>query len=543
MSSVGVDSYTLRMIDQITAPLRKIEAQMEKVTGLMDRMSELASKTFAAGGVVLGIGIAAKALSGIIDLLNTGVTLVGRFAMGFGQMVIKAAQFRQSSVPALDVLLGKGRGEGVFQSALRVGGMTAASEIDVVNQVKGLATAGYSGGSLNRANAALLDVQALGQGGETQLAYYLQKFKGGLSFERDDVRMAASASGIKERDLLTRAMGIAGATPTGNDAQLAKQLEGLKKAGKITGETLVEALLQEIRAKLSEGGKLGDFAKKMGSGTLSGLMSNLEDAPTRFLAQIKLEKLPGMVAFMDFLKRLLEFFNTGTEEGKQLQQVVTDLVNTLFGGFSKITSADLGRFFRAGLVVAKQLQETIGAAWVAVEKMMGGSWQEALGAGARFYLVEVGTLLGQGILQGFKAALTGDPVRDATGGIGRDEIAYQAQLRGVSMEDTQAVAKEALADFNESGGVAKVAKGGDADRATYEAAMERAKTKYVQETAAKIFGAGARAVQSFKVDNININGPMSPEQARETANSMVEELRRGAARVGAVVGLGGGADG
>ena len=38
MANVGIDSYTLKMVEQVTAPLRRIEEQMQRNANVMERL-------------------------------------------------------------------------------------------------------------------------------------------------------------------------------------------------------------------------------------------------------------------------------------------------------------------------------------------------------------------------------------------------------------------------------------------------------------------------------------------------------------------------
>lgn len=404
MASVGVDSYTLKMIEQVTGPLRAVERQVERAAGSLGKLQKIAMVALAGGAMIGGIKLMSSAIGGMVSILERGVGA----ARGFGSAIVSATMFRQRNLTAMNVLLGQGTGTQAYNSALRIGGMTAASESDVVENVRKLAAAGYSGGGLNRALAGMLDVQALG-GNEAMdnVGYYLGKFKGGLSFERDDLRSAAASAGIKERDLLTSALGTAGVNTAGmNDAQLGKAVEQAKRAGKLTGETIADALLNAIKTKLDGGGPLGSFAKKMGQGTLAGLMSNLEEAPQTFLRKLKLEDFSGVKSLMEFIKRILVFFDLGTEQGKQLAGVVEQITNSLFGGLDKVDGKTLLKFFDSGVVVAKQLVMLIDEVWSRIGKILNSPdpWR-AIVTTMQGALEDVGAMIATGMIIGLRKAL------------------------------------------------------------------------------------------------------------------------------------------
>ena len=406
MSNVGVDSYTLKMIEQVTGPLRKIEEQMERTSAGMEKLGKLATNIFAGGVIVAGIGLMGKAIGALIGVMQTGIGVASRF----GSAVLQATTFRTQNITALETFLGGGRGGRVFDRALSVGGITPANEMEVVKQVKSLAAAGFKGIGLSQANAALLDVQAmLGDENSGNLSYYFQKFIGGRKVEADDLRMASFSAGLQEKDVMTRVLQNMGVVPSGDSAAMGKQFDELKKAGKVQGRDVIQALMQGINERLSEGKGLGTAARKMGEGTLSGLMSNLEAAPQRFLAQMKLENLPGIKSVMAFLQKLLVFFDHGTEQGKKLTKIVESMINTLFGGLDKITEKDLARFFESALKVAEQVRDALASAWDVVDKMMHGN-TGAFAVAFGKSLVDVGMSIGKGMWEGLWAAMGDDGI-------------------------------------------------------------------------------------------------------------------------------------
>lgn len=413
-----VDQYALKMQDMISAPLRRIEAQMDRVAGLMERMqggSGAGGLTSRFGQLSTGVrllggaaGVAAAGLYGLYRVMEFGVTTAVRFGVAIGRAVLQAAQFRQQNIGAMDILLGKGMGEKTFSKALDIGGITPSDELHVVEQVRELAAAGFKGGGLSRANAALLDVEALmGRQNSDLLREYMGKFLGSSKVEADDLRRSAILSGFEGGEAGLKARLVKNATGKSLTGKaLDDRFDRLKKSSKISGHQVIEALFQGINERLSEGKGLGSAARKMGEGTLSGLISNLEAAPQRFLAQMRLEDMPGIKALMDFIKRLLVFFDHSTEQGKMLKRVVEDVTNVLFGGLRNITSQDLAGFFRGAVRVANQLVEILRQAWGWVEQLLHGDSRGFI-ASMTGVLIESGKLIGIGLYEGVKLAMQG----------------------------------------------------------------------------------------------------------------------------------------
>lgn len=413
MSSIGTDVYTLKLLDEITRPLKSIERSMSKVVETATKLEKMATGGLGLLKIAAGVGAAVVGfttlkgvVSSVIGLLEKVASVAYSVGKGFVKLVMDATLFRTRSIAGFEVFQ-PGKGNSLFQSALRIGGITPASELEVVKQMNTLTSVGYRGRRREATNAALLDVQAVhGDENRQNLLYYYRKLMGGVGFKRGDVAEAAAQAGVKERDVLLRAIQLGGGKPVaGNDQALVKQIKAMRDAGKISGMTIVDALNSTIRTTVDgPNGKLGDTAKKFGMGSLAGLLSNLEDAPTRFLAQMKLENLPGIKAVMDFLKRLLTFFDHATPQGRALTRVVEQLINTLFGGLDRIGQAELQKFFEGALRVTEQLVRALGQAWELIGNMAKGG--DIAGSSAKL-ISEIGKLFGKAVYEGLMLAWRG----------------------------------------------------------------------------------------------------------------------------------------
>lgn len=409
MSNIGSDTYTLKLLDQITQPLKSIERSMSQVVETATKLEKLASGSLGllklaagVGAAVTGFNVLRSVVSGVVGLLEKGVDVVKTF----GRLVIDATLFRNKAITSFN-LYEPGKGENRFLNALRIGGITPASELQVVKQLDALTAAGFRGHRRSASNAALLDVQATrGEEERQSVLYYYQKLLGGIGVKAVDIREAAQQAGLRERDVLLKALELVGVkATTGGDNALVKQVMDLKKSNKINGVVIVDALNEMIRlSKSGPTGKLGDAAKKFGMGTLAGLLSNLEDGPRRFLSQMRLERLPGIKSLMEFLKRLLVFFDHATPQGRALTAVVTNFVNVLFGGLDKIDQRSLTKFFEGALRVTEQLVRAIGQVWDLIGRFAQG---EALSGSAIKLIAEIGKIFGAALYEGLRAAWSG----------------------------------------------------------------------------------------------------------------------------------------
>lgn len=426
------DSYTLELLDKILAPLKRIEAQAEKVGGVMERLEKMCSSGLGlaklagyAAGAVAGLGLLGSAVSGVIGLMERAA----HGAWEFGKSVVEAARFAQASKLSFDIFLGKGQGEGVFNRTLQAGNLLPIDERDLVRNAQALAGSGYSGHRLDAANAALSDIEALrGKFYSQNLLLHLQRLQNEARPQARDVNMAAIDAGTGLGGIykqLYKQQGMA--MPKDPDSEeglhvMTKQYEHWVKQGKIGGKSVADAIMAAIEERFDEGKGLGTAAVKLGVGTLGGLLSNLEAAPQRFLMQLGVERFEGIKALMRFLQRILEYFNLATPQGKALGAAVEKLVNTLLGGLDRFGPADLEAFFQRGLKAAERLSEIIAGAWESLDKLLQGKWAEALAPLAGMF-VGIGQLIGQGILEGiWGGAKAKKPIGETTGNSATDSM-------------------------------------------------------------------------------------------------------------------------
>lgn len=410
MAGVAItDKYILELLDKITAPLRNIEKHASKLNETMEKLQALAGSGAGlvklagiAGGAVAGFMVLKTVIAGVIGVLEKGAEL----AWEFGKAVIEATRFRVQNITTFEMFLGKGAGEKTFDKLLQIGNILPMDERDVVKQGASLASAGYKDKGLWAANAFLADIQALrGNQYRDNAELHLLRLRNEAKPEARDVKMLGIDTGLGMEGVMSQLFKFKGVKIPKDLFHMEELYAKMIKEGKVNGQDVAQAVMYGWQEKINKGRGLGSAAADLGEGTLSGLMTNLAAAPMRFMMQMHLEDMPGIQSLMIFIRKILAFFDHATPQGKQLAWVIRDLTNTLFGGLDKITSKDLGRFFEAGIEVAKRFIVLVEDAWKFVDRMLhdNGSMTAALGS----VLLDVGKLIGTGIWQGFKAAMLG----------------------------------------------------------------------------------------------------------------------------------------
>ena len=529
MSNVGTDSYTLAMLDKINGPLDKVMASVGKLDGMLDKLQDQAGKTSSilagmAGGAVVGaIGLLGSALSGVIGILEKGVGLMKDFI----GTVLDASRFRSQNILSLDLFAGKGKGEGMFNNLLKFGGVLPMDERDLVRQGTSLVSAGYKGNQLDAVNAALADVSATrGEQYRANLELHFLRLKNEASPDARDVKMAAIDTGIGQQGVFKQLFAAKGIQAPAELFQQEKLYESLKKQGKITGNDVANAIVAGIQEKYDQGGALGSAGKRLGMGTLSGLITNLQAAPERFLAQMKLEDLPGIKSLMNFIKRVLVFFDHATPQGQKLTAVIEKMVNALLGGLDRFDEGSLGRMFKRAVGFADTLAKTIEHVWGFVENLLDSDFDSLLTSGAQI-LVDVGRLIGQGIWEAF----FGGGAKKPASQLAADKASIHTEgvynALGVSDELRTRGTNTALAHH-----LYQMPQG---------EALTLATPAYIKAAAEKKQGGAGATGSTGKGDvhfhpgaiNLTVHGDPTEQQKQDLHNQVTEIFRQAATRVGA----------
>lgn len=520
MASVGTDSYTLQMLDKITAPLRAIEAQMLKVNGTMDRLAHNTGLDRLVNSLSLvksAWGGLSTVVSGVVGVISKGVDLLSQFGHG----VVSAARFSQQQKTSLDIFLGKGKGEGSFNRALSFGNVLPMDERDVVRQVTSLAGAGYSGKQLDAVNAALADVHSLrGEFYRANLEFHFLRLKNEAKPDARDVKMAAIDTGVGMEGLMKTLFKMKGIAVPKDIHGMEAKYDELKKSGKITGNDVANAILIGINNRFNEGQGLGTSAKKLGMGTLSGLITNLEAAPERFLMQLGVEKMAGIKSLMEFLKRILEYFNLATPQGQKLGRVVERLVNALFSGLDKIQGNDLEHFFESGVKMAEKLVATIESAWKWLDELLHGDTTDFLKATGDT-IKQIGALIGQGIWEGLwsttKAGQRSAALPTATDVAGGKEIGEQARRAGAI--DAEIIKR--------AGGAESPMFRSAIEYLANQGSLPPALAEQVKNAQAH-FGTGAKTIGADAIDAMLPEQDAQIAKLREVGADMADGLEKGA---------------
>lgn len=302
-----------------------------------------------------------------LDALNRRVTFgdvaggalaaagaLGAVGAAIGRNVIELASFRESSLAALETVMGSGdAAQRTFANAITVANQTPLDTRDVVQSFQRFAVAGFSERELAPLVAATADIgAAFGRTASDSFSLVVSQMRAAGKMDRGDLRQLLN-SGVNTGEVLdsiARQMGITGA----NDrARRQRVLDAISK-GRVTGEVGIQASLDATRNRLDRGDVLGTFAKRQ-SETLTGALSNAANAWDNLLLSFGSERLPGVVAFRDAVLSVTGALDGSKPAGAALRGLVSDVVNVLGTRLGSAFSEDNVSGFASALEFARPI--------------------------------------------------------------------------------------------------------------------------------------------------------------------------------------------
>ena len=194
---------------------------------------------------------------------------------------------------------------------------------------------------------------------------------------RGDIQQQALTAGLSPQDIydsIARQMNL-GTGAAGRQAAEAKV--GHRGVNSAVG---LQAFLDATRQAYDNHGQgqLGSFARGA-SQTLTGALSNLENAPTNLLLQLNTANLPGVSAFKNAILALTSAFDTNAPAGQALLRVIETITNgfgrlfafvtptTIAGGLGMVSRAfaAIGRFGAAAMPVVRAFVQGVGPGFMA----------------------------------------------------------------------------------------------------------------------------------------------------------------------------------
>ncbi len=381
---------------------------------------------FARGAGEGILGAPGVMLGGALNLATRVTDMVTNVGGSFASAVLDAAQFRQNAITGLEYMLGtREEAESIFREAQELATQTPLDTDKVISGVKQLVTAGFSGKEsmvLFRAVADQAAKFADDEGMQDKVIAAMSRVKGRGVATGEDLESFRVAG--------FRAEGIIDALL--ENPNLAPAFKGIKKGASR------EDKIKEVKAVLGKGqigtysflnaavrslekgrGSIGTFAGEMGEKSLTGSISNVKSAFGDLLKSTNLDQWGGVKAFQKFLGVVTKALKP--ENAEKFLKTIQNLTDSLFGGLGNITDSDIQGFMQTLMLMAEKLIGFLKEAWGWFDKLIHaepGAFLDAVGD----VLVDVGKLIGKGILEGVGSAVNPFDTSDSKKFIGKHGV-------------------------------------------------------------------------------------------------------------------------
>lgn len=470
-----------------------------------------AARTIGAGMIsapFAAIGAGFSLVEGIADkVIGVGKDLVGA--------VIDAAQFRQNAIKGLEYMLGtREEAEKIFKEAQDLASETPLDTDKVITGIKQLVTAGFSGKESMLLFKSVADQAAKfadDEGMQDKVIAAFSRIKGrGVASGEDleSLRVAGFRSeGIIEQLLANPKLAPLFKGTKGKDKEaVMKQVKEVLGQGKIGTYTLLNAA---IASQEKDKPEIGEFAKRMGKVSLTGTISNFKSAFGDLLKSVDLDKWPGVVSFQNFLTRVTDALKG--DAGKQLLSTIERIMHALLGGLDKIGASDIDGFVKRLSSLGESAVDIIKKAWEWLDKLL-HSEPGALIDSLADVLVDVGALIGEGILKGFKAAAAGGSLADERfiqrHGVSKSHAEEKAASMGVPFADFMKMYSSADKQFKAAGMADTVIaqSGESAGEAYMRRVLEYNAMLTEQARSQETFDIGSAAIKSLNIPKLASGG-------------------------------------
>lgn len=394
------------------------------------RMQE--NQRLLAAGTRQGLGLLGGLAIGAVGALAGIVEAFGGMGLAAARGVIEIAAFRESSLAALETVMGSSDAAGrSFRNAMVMANQTPADTADVVANFQRFAVAGFAEREIAPLVAATADIgAAFGTTASDSFALVTSQMRAAGKMDRGDLRQLLNA-GVNTGEVLdsiARQMNIQGAT---EQTRRAAVLAAISRR-QVTGEVGIQAALDATRNRLDRGDNLGTFARRQ-SETLVGALSNAKNAVFNMIAGMDFANIPGVQAFKNTLLAITAALADGTPAAAMLRGAVAGAANAVGGLFGRIFTVQnamgalqlagrafgaIGRFATAAWPVVRAFVSAIGPgfmAGIAPLRAMLGSLMSGGPPSARTLALITGAARGLGSVIGFAAGAIATFLAAATG--------------------------------------------------------------------------------------------------------------------------------
>lgn len=428
-------NWRLRLRDAVSAPARRARDSLRAYRAELRRTQQQAARDAAraqrdaaraaaqnarrmqentrllAAGTRQGLGMLGGLAVGAASALAGVVGSFAEVGVAAARSVVEIAAFRESSLVALEAVLGSSQAAGrQFRNAITIANQTPLDTQDIIQQTAAFAVAGFAEREIQPLVAASADLgAAFGQQSQEGFAYALAQIRAAGQLQGQELLQLQNANVSREAVLASIARQLnLGTGEAGNRAAL----QAIRQR-RVNSSVGIQAALDAVQTRLDRGRALGSFARDQAN-TLTGALSNARNAIFNLIVGMDLGNLPGIRTFKDTLIAVTNALQEGSPAAAMLRGAVAGAANAVGGLFGRLFSVEN---ITAGFGMVARAVQAIGrfatTAWPVVQAFVA-----ALGPGFMAGIAPLRSLFASLLSGGPPSAQTMLVITTAARGIG-----------------------------------------------------------------------------------------------------------------------------
>lgn len=375
---------------------------------IVARNAQAESNTFR--GMVSTLGGFGLTAVGIVAGIASSFAGIGFSA---ASAVVQIAAFRESSIASLEAVTGSSeQASRMFRNAMTVANQTPLDTRDVVAMQSRFAVAGFNERETGVLTAASTDLSAaFGQARADSFALVAAQLRASGRANRGDLTQLLN-SGVNTGDTLDNVARMLGINNADQQQRRNAVLSRLSSGG-VSGDQLLQGALGSISGRLDQGGALGGFARRQ-SATLTGALSNLQNAGFNLIAGMDFSRIPGMQAFTRAVLAITNALDGAQPAGMALRAGIAAAANAVGSLFARITPQMITATFGVIASTFQRVGAFATAAWPVVRAFVTG-----LGPGLMAGLAPLQSMVTTLMSGGAPSATTLQLIARAASGLGQ----------------------------------------------------------------------------------------------------------------------------
>lgn len=335
----AVDKFAA--IDKLLESLKGIDKGVGSTKDKFGQMNKEGGG--ALDGLAKGFGKAAIAVGVLAVGLKVAVSLMEKLYEGtklFVGEAIKGQKFRQDTIQTYKALFGsEAEGNKQYNNLFKIAAQTPGTVEGLKDATTTFAAAGYTPGQIQSQQAAYADMTALfGEDTGKNYASLTSKIKGQGKLTGEALQYeSAEKLGTGNIKLnIGKARGF-----KGSDEEILAKVGKLVSSGGVGVNEANAAILETLKQKTGKS-QLGAFAKDMGTKSISGVLSNIEESFDNIFRQLNPTQMPTLIKFLNGIADALSsdkvknFFNEALDNLIiPLGKIDPKIFTTMFEGAAK----------------------------------------------------------------------------------------------------------------------------------------------------------------------------------------------------------------